>query len=109
MAILFKGAEWFEQFWQGSLKKCSYELVQLSKQQKSFKGCFLYLALTAILFMEQSGLSNFHKRSPKEHSCETVKIHFPVYEKKLFNVCFLYFLALVAILFNRSEQFEQLW
>ena len=50
--------------------------------------------------MEQNHLSNFGKGLAKEHFCEIIS-------KSVSN--FFLFIALVAILFNRAERFEQFW
>ena len=57
--------------------------------------------------MELNGLSNFGRQSPKEHSCEIISKSVHLAEEVV-NSLFL-FLALVAILFNVAESFEQFW
>ena len=56
--------------------------------------------------MEQKGLSNFVRRSPKEHSCIIISKSIHWLKKRNCLKVFL-FLALVAILFDRAEWLEQ--
>ena len=74
-AILFNGAEWFEQFWkrvtQGTFLYNYFKIDALVKEAKSFKG-FSILALAAILFNGADGLSTLVRQSPKEPSCEII-------------------------------------
>ena len=59
--------------------------------------------------MAQNSLNNFSRELPKELSCEIIlKYVHQFRQKKLFKVFFL-FIALVAILFNGVEPFEQFW
>ena len=67
--------------------------------------------------MEPNGLSSFGRQSPKEHSCIIISklMHWlrrrsplKVFLVKVVKSIFL-FIALVAILFNIAEFFEQFW
>ena len=54
-------------------------------------------------------MSNFDGQSPKEHSCMIIsKSTHWLFLQKSFKAFFL-FIALVAILFNGAEPFEQFW
>ena len=60
-------------------------------------------------FVQQSlkrGLSNFCRQSPKEHSCIIISKSMHWLRRRSHLKVFL-FLALAAILFNGTEQFEQ--
>ena len=58
--------------------------------------------------MERNGLSNFGRKSAKEHSCEIISKSMHKLRGRSRLKVFL-FLALVAILFNGAEWFEQFW
>ena len=58
--------------------------------------------------MEQNGLSNFGRGSPKEPSCKIISKSLNWLRRRSRLKVFL-FLALAAILFNGAERFEQFW
>ena len=58
--------------------------------------------------MEQNGLSNFGRQSPKKHSCEIFQNLSTDFAEEVVKSIFL-FIALAAILFNVAEFFEQFW
>ena len=64
---------------------------------------------SSYLTLEQNCLSNIHRGSPKEHSCELCQNPSTGLRKDVVLIFFLDFLALAAILFNGAEWFEQLW
>ena len=69
---------------------------------------FLFIALVAICSTERKGSSNFGGQSPKEHSCIIISKSIHRLRRRSHLKVFL-FLALVAILFNGAERFEQFW
>ena len=58
--------------------------------------------------MEQNGLSNFGRHSPKEHSSIIISKSMNWLRRRSRLKVFL-FLALAANLFNGAERFEQFW
>ena len=56
--------------------------------------------------MKLNSLSNFGRQLPKEHSPEINSKSVHHFSKKC---CFFVFIALVVILFNGAERFEQAW
>ena len=58
--------------------------------------------------MEQNDLSNFGGQSPKEHFCIIISKSMRWLGRRSHLKVFL-FLALVAILFDGAERFEQFW
>ena len=75
VAILFNGAEQFEQFWWRVTHRIFlynyFKIPLLVKAENLFKD-FLFLALAAILSTEQSSLSNSGRGLPKEHSSKII-------------------------------------
>ena len=58
--------------------------------------------------MEQNGLSNSGRQSPKEHCCELFQNLSTDLAEEVVKSIFL-FIALAALLFNVAEFFEQFW
>ena len=58
--------------------------------------------------MAQNSLSNFSRELPKEPSCEIISKCATDLAEEVVKSSFL-FIALVAILFNGAEPFEQFW
>ena len=58
--------------------------------------------------MAQNSLSNFSRKLPKESSCEIISKSATDLATEVVSSSFL-FIALVAILFNGAESFEQFW
>ena len=51
-------------------------------------------------------MSDFHKGSPKEHSCETMSESIHWFMKRSCLKVLFYFFAIAATLFNGAEWFE---
>ena len=111
MAILFNGAEPFEQFWlrvsQGTFPVKLFQNLYTGLAEV-VKSSFLFIALATILFNEAESFEQFWYRVYQETFLYNhFKIHLLVQEKKSLKGFFL-FLPLAAILFNGAERFEQL-
>ena len=75
----------------------------------SFEGFTFFELWRPSCSMAQNSLSNFGRELPKEPSCEIISKSVNPFSRRSRLKLFFLFIALVAILFNGAEPFEQFW